>query len=37
MTPSEYGTHLAAAAAPITDEQALEFAQIFISSEQVAA
>lgn len=37
MTPAEYGRHLAIAADPITDEQAMEFARIFLSDERMAA
>lgn len=38
MTPAEYGLHLAATTPPISDDQALEFAQIFLSDGgQVAA
>lgn len=38
MSPAEYGQHLAAAAPPISDAQALEFAQIMLTnSGQVAA
>lgn len=37
MSPAEYGRHLAASAAPITDEQAMEFARIMLSDERAAA
>lgn len=36
-TPTEYGRHLASLEPPITDAQAMEFAQILLSNEQVAA
>lgn len=34
---ADYGRHLALAAPPITDEQALEFARIFLTDERAAA
>ena len=37
MTPDDYGQHLASLTSPITDSQALEFAQIMLTSERLAA
>lgn len=36
-TPAEYGRHLASLEPPISDEQAMEFARIFLSTEERAA
>lgn len=37
LSPTEYGRHLASIEPPITDEQAMEFARVSLSDEQVAA
>ena len=37
MSPAAYGRHLALAAPPISDEQALEFARIFLGTDERAA